>query len=36
MAFTIWDFLLAGLLFVNSIAILHEERFLARSIGVTP
>lgn len=31
MAFTLWDFLLSSLLFVNSVAILNEERFLSRS-----
>lgn len=31
MAFTMWDFLLSSLMFTNSIAILSEERFLARS-----
>lgn len=31
MAFTLWDFLLSSLLFINSVAILNEERFLSRS-----
>lgn len=34
MAFTLWDFLLSSLLFVNSVAILNEERFLSRSIHI--
>jgi immediate early response 3-interacting protein 1 len=33
MALSLWDFLLSSLLFINSVAILNEDRFLARSIA---
>lgn len=32
MALGLWDFALASLMFINAVAILNEERFLARCI----